>query len=134
MFDILYFSDIEGEFINKKSKIMKTKDLKIILKGTGASAGKVEGKAKVIKDLNYSSDNFKEGDVLVTRITNPAMIMIMTKASAIITDIGGLTSHPAIVSRELGIPCVVGTEKATKILKDGMRIRVDGKKGVIYKI
>ena len=113
---------------------MKTKGSKIILKGTGASAGEVEGRVKVIKDLNYSSDDFKEGDVLVTRITNPAMIIIMTKAAAIVTDIGGLTSHPAIVSRELGIPCVVGTEKATKVLKDGMKIKVDGKKGVIYKV
>ena len=113
---------------------MKTKESKIILKGTGASAGEFEGVVKVIKDLDYSSSEFKEGNILVTRITNPAMIIIMTKAAAIVTDIGGLTSHPAIVSRELGIPCVVGTEKATKVLKDGMKIKVDGKKGIIYKI
>ena len=113
---------------------MKTKKSKIILKGTGASAGEVEGKVKVIEDLSYFPNDFKQGDILVTQITNPSMIMIMTKAAAIITDIGGLTSHPAIVSRELGIPCVVGTEKATKILKDGMKIKVDGKKGTIYKI
>ena len=62
------------------------------------------------------------------------MIMIFSKATAIVTDIGGLTSHPAIVSRELDIPCVVGTEKATKVLKDGMKVRVDGEKGIIYKI
>jgi len=105
---------------------------KIILKGIGASAGEVEGKVKLIKDLNCSSCDFKEGDILVAKITNPAMII--SKAGAIITDIGGITSHPAIVARELGIPCVVGTEEATKVLKDGMNIRVDGKKGVIYKI
>ena len=108
------------------------KKSKIILKGTGASAGEVEGIVKVIKSLDYSSSEFEEGDILVTRITNPSMIMIMTKAVAIVTDIGGLTSHPAIVSRELGIPCVVGTKEATKVLKNGMKIKVDGKKGVIY--
>ena len=113
---------------------MKTKESKIILKGTGASVGEVEGVVKVVKDLDFSSAEFKEGDILVTRITNPSMIMIITKAAAIVTDIGGLTSHPSIVSRELGIPCVVGTEKATKVLKDGMKIKVDGKRGIIYKI
>ena len=107
---------------------------KIILEGTGASAGKAEGRVKIIKDPTCSSCDFQEGDILVTKITNPAMIMILSKAAAIVTDIGGLTSHPAIVSRELGIPCVVGTEKATKVLKDGMNVRVDGEKGVIYKI
>ena len=113
------------------AKINKTK---IILKGIGASAGEIEGKVKVIRDLNCSSDDFKEGNILVAKITNPAMIMIISKAGAIVTDIGGITSHPAIVARELGIPCIVGTEKATKVLKDGMKIRVDGKKGIVYKI
>jgi len=107
---------------------------KIILKGIGTSAGEVEGRVKVIKDLNCSSCDFQEGNILVAKITNPAMIMIISKAAAIITDIGGITSHPAIVARELGIPCVVGTEKATKILKNGMKIKVDGTKGVVYKI
>lgn len=107
---------------------------KIILKGIGASAGVVKGTVKVIKNLNYSFDDFNGGDILVVRITNPSMIMIMTKVAAIVTDIGGITSHPAIVSRELGIPCVVGTEKATKVLKDGMKVMVDGRKGIIYKI
>ena len=114
--------------------MVKINKSKIILKGIGASAGDIEGRVKVIKDLNCSSCNFQEGDVLVAKITNPAMIMIVSKATAIITDIGGITSHPAIVARELGIPCVVGTEKATKDLKDGMKIRVDGEKGIVYKI
>ena len=112
----------------------KTNKSEIILKGIGASMGKVEGEVKVIKDLNCSSCDFREGNILVTKITNPAMIMIISKAAAIVTDIGGITSHPAIVARELGIPCIVGTEKATKVLKDGMKIRVDGKKGIVYKI
>ena len=106
---------------------------KIILRGIPASAGIVEGKVKIIGDGKKLS-KFKDGDILVARITNPSMVMMISQASAIITDIGGLTSHPAILSRELGIPCVVGTEKATKLLKNGMKIKVDGTKGIIYEI
>ncbi|MCK5412778.1 MAG: hypothetical protein KAI57_00190 [Candidatus Pacebacteria bacterium] len=113
---------------------MKIEENKIILKGTAASAGEVEGIVRIVKDSTSSTTDFKQGNILVTKITNPSMIMIMTKASAIVTDIGGLTSHPAIVSRELGIPCVVGTENATKVLKNGMKIKVDGKRGIIYKV
>ena len=104
---------------------------KIILKGIPASPGIISGKVKIIKGLEDASF-FQEGDILVAKITDPSMIMLMTKAKAIITDIGGLTSHPAIVSRELGIPCVVATGKATRILKDGMEIKIDGSKGEIY--
>jgi len=106
---------------------------KIILRGIPASSGIIEGKVKVINNSKDFS-KFEEGEILVTKITNPAMVMMISKAAAIVTNIGGLTSHPAILSRELGIPCVVGTEKATKVLKDGMEIKVDGKKGIIYAI
>jgi pyruvate,water dikinase len=106
---------------------------KIILKGVPASPGVVEGKVKVIKNRKDFS-KFKKGNILVTKITDPTMMGIIIKASAIVTDIGGLTSHPAIVAREIGIPCVVGTKKATKILKDGMKIKVDGKRGIVYEI
>lgn len=106
---------------------------KIILKGIPASAGIVEGKVKIV-DAEKKIFGFRKGDILVARITNPSMIMIISKALGIVTDIGGLTSHPAIISRELGIPCVVGTEKATKLLKNGMKIKVNGKKGIVYEI
>lgn len=104
---------------------------KILLKGLGASAGVVTGKVKLVNSpKDFSS--FEEGNVLVAHITDPSMTLIIMKAIAIVTDIGGLTSHPAIVSRELGIPCVVATEKATQILKDGARVKVDGSKGEVY--
>ena len=104
---------------------------KIILRGIGASAGVVKGKVKIILSPSEIK-KIKEGDVLVTIMTNPLFVPAMKKASAIITDKGGITCHAAIVSRELGIPCVVGTKKATQILKDNMEIIVDGKNGKIF--
>jgi len=104
---------------------------KIILKGLPASPGMASGPVKII----YSADEIdkvEKGDVLVTTMTNPDMVPAMEKASAIITDEGGPLSHAAIVSRELGIPCVVGTEKATKVLKNKMIVTVDGTKGFVY--
>lgn len=104
---------------------------RIVLKGIAASAGIAEGIVKIVsgvKDTQY----FKGGDVLVAEITEPSMVMMMNNAAAIVTDKGGLTSHPAIVSRELGIPCVVATKNATKVLKDGMKVKVDGAKGLVY--
>lgn len=104
---------------------------KLILKGRGASPGIVRGKVRVISpDDPYAP--FGEGEILVTKITNPSMIFIMSKAAAIVSDIGGITSHPAIISRELGIPCVAATYKATRILKDGDTVEVDGKGGTVY--
>lgn len=106
---------------------------KIILEGIPASTGVAGGKVKIVHS-SADSSKFQDGEVLVTRLTNPTMIMMMAKASAIVTDIGGLTSHPAIVSREMGTPCVVSTKNATSILKDGMLVKVDGSKGKIYLI
>lgn len=105
--------------------------MKKVLKGLGVSPGQVQGKVKIIKE-SKKFPSFQEGNILVTRITNPTMVTLMAKAGAIVCDIGGITSHPSIVSREMGIPCVVATKKATKVLKNGMLIKVDGKKGEIY--
>ena len=104
----------------------------IILKGYGASPGRASGKVRIIHDEAELS-KIKKGDVLVTKMTNPDMVVAMEKAAAIITDEGGLTSHAAIVSREMGIPSVVGTINASEILKDGDIVGVDGSKGVIYR-
>ena len=104
---------------------------KEILKGIAASSGKAIGKVKIVHSA-LDSPRFHEGEVLVTRLTNPTMIMMMAKASAIITDVGGLTSHPAIVSREMGTPCVVNAKTATRDLKDGMLVKVDGTVGKVY--
>lgn len=106
---------------------------KLILKGLGASAGQASGIAKVFLP-GQSLVNFSEGDILVTTITDPTMVQAMVKAGAIITDIGGLTSHPAILSREMGIPCVVATKLATKTISNGQRILVDGEKGEVYEL
>ena len=74
----------------------------------------------------------KKGEVLVTEMTNPDMVVAMQKSTAIVTDEGGMTAHASIVSREMGIPAVVGTNNATSVLKDGMKITVDGYRGLIY--
>jgi len=106
--------------------------MKLLLKGIGASQGEAKGIARIVQ-TNQTQD-FKEGDILVVRITDPTMVSMMVKASAIVTDIGGITSHPAILSREMGIPCVVNTGQATKLVKDGMSVLVDGTKGEIYEL
>lgn len=104
---------------------------KIILTGSPASPGIASGPVKIIKTPREIG-KIKDGEVLVTGMTTPDFVPAMKKASAIVTDKGGATSHAAIVSRELGVPCVVGTREATKILKDGRIITVNGKTGNIY--
>lgn len=103
------------------------------LKGELAYPGKVRGRARVILDLQQSAD-FKKGEILVTRMTDPNYVPIMKLAKAVITDIGGITCHAAIVSRELRKPCLVGTQFATKVLKDGDLIEVDASRGIIKKL
>ncbi len=103
----------------------------LVLKGDPASPGMGSGKVKLIKKAD-NIDKVKKGDVLVTNMTAPDFVPAMKRAAAIVTNLGGLTSHAAIVSRELGIPCVVGTEKATKILKKGDEVVVNGKTGEIW--
>ncbi|EKE20286.1 MAG: hypothetical protein ACD_8C00026G0002 [uncultured bacterium] len=105
----------------------------LILSGIAASIGVGTGKVRIVKS-SADTSSFLDGDVLVTRLTNPTMIMMMSKASAIVTDVGGLTSHPAIVSREMGTPCVVSTKNATTVLKNGMTVKVDGTHGKVYLI
>jgi pyruvate, water dikinase len=103
----------------------------LILKGTGTSAGIAEGSVCIIGS-SKDGQKFSDGDVLITKITDPTMVMIMNRASAIVCDIGGMTSHPSIISRELGIPCVVGTKEATTKLKNGQKIIVNGTTGEIF--
>lgn len=110
---------------------MDKKITKPLLKGIAASPGKASGLARVILPGQSLSD-FKAGEILVTTLTDPTMVSAMIKAAAMVSDIGGITSHPAILSREMGIPCVVNTSTATKVIKTGMKIVVDGTKGEIY--
>ena len=104
---------------------------KPILSGSPASPVIGTGKVVILKSAKELF-RIKQGDVLVTEMTNPDFVPAMKRASAIVTDRGGRTSHAAIVSRELGIACVVGTQSATKTLKEGMLVTVDGAKGLIY--
>ncbi|NYZ76709.1 phosphoenolpyruvate synthase [Candidatus Micrarchaeota archaeon] len=106
-------------------------EAKILLKGLGASPGVGVGTVKIIKS-SKEIKRMESGDVLVTEMTTPDFVPAMKKAAAIVTDTGGMTSHAAIVSRELGVPCVVGSQEATKILKEGETISVDGTHGIIY--
>ena len=109
----------------------KKQDAKIILQGQGAAPGIASGKVVVIRDVK-DTGAVKEGDILVTRMTNPDMVPAMRKVAAIVTDEGGMTCHAAIVSRELGTPAIVGTKTATQILKNGQLVTVDGERGLIY--
>ena len=102
-----------------------------ILSGIPASPGTAEGNVRIFLPGDKAA-NFQEGEILVTTITDPTMVGAMLKATAIVTNIGGITSHPAILSREMGIPCVVNTKNATEILKTGNLVKVDGTKGEIY--
>jgi pyruvate,water dikinase len=109
------------------------KQSKVIVNGTAVGAKIGSGPARVIKDVK-KINSFKKGEVLVTEITDPDWEPIMKIASAIVTDKGGRTSHAAIVSRELGIPCIVGAENATKVLKTGQKITVDCSSGETGKV
>ena len=102
-----------------------------VLEGNPASPGYATGKVNIIHNANEIS-KIKTGDILVTEMTNPDFVPAMRKAGAIITDQGGATSHAAIVSRELGIPAIVGTQIATKTLKSGEIITINGYNGKIY--
>lgn len=123
--------------IKSSSKSMKselsidTSRQKVILKGDPASPGIKSGMVKIISSPK-EIDKIMTGDVLVTYQTNPDFVPAMKKAVAIVTERGGRTSHAAIVSRELGIPAVVGAANATKILKNGAIISVNGSTGEIY--
>ena len=109
-----------------------------IVKGIIACQGMAVGKAFVVpmfnaKDASKHLNNMDKGSILLAQSTNPDLILLMKKASAIVTDQGGLLSHAAIISRELGIPCLVGTKNATKVFKTGDMIEVDAIKGTITK-
>jgi pyruvate,water dikinase len=106
-------------------------DAPILLSGAPASPGVAYGPVKIVYDPSQI-DKVMQGDVLVAEMTTPDFVPAMKRASAIVTDRGGRTAHAAIVSRELGIPCVVGSETATSTLKDGQIITVDGSSGNVY--
>jgi pyruvate,water dikinase len=105
---------------------------KAVAKGIPASPGVAVGRVRVCLTLEDARSKMGKGDILVTKMTNPDWVPYMKIASAIVTDEGGMTSHAAIVSRELGIPAIVGTGNATSVLRDGEVYTVDATHGVIY--
>jgi len=104
---------------------------KVLLKGIAASPGLAFGRVRILKSAK-ELEKIEQGEILVTEMTNPDFVPAMKKAAAIVTEKGGRTSHAAIVSRELGIPAVVGCEMVLNILKSGEEITVDGANGFIY--
>ena len=107
--------------------------LKVVVKGLAAGKrGYGFGAAKIVLTPDDAAKQMKKGDVLVTDMTNPDFVPFMKIASAIVTDKGGVTSHAAIVSRELAIPCIVGTETATKVMLTGKQYTVDSRNGIVY--
>ncbi|MFA6272377.1 MAG: PEP-utilizing enzyme [Patescibacteria group bacterium] len=137
----VYYAEkgIEKVFVGNEAKKMaeKTKiaiDNEITeVQGQCGCVGRGRGAVKLIirsSDMN----KMKNGDVLVSIATDPDIVPAMKKASAIVTEQGGVTSHAAIISRELGIPCVIGTKIATKVFKDGDLVEVDATKGIVRKI
>ncbi len=103
----------------------------VLVRGLGASPGIATGLVKIVLDID-ELDKIEEGDVMVTTMTTPDMVPAMRRASGIVTDEGGVTCHASIISRELGIPCVVGTGDATKALKENTGVTLDGKKGLVF--
>tara|TARA_Y100000310_G_C20655094_1_gene801575 strand:+ start:490 stop:1995 length:1506 start_codon:yes stop_codon:yes gene_type:complete len=131
----LYGKDAE-QFISTEIKAVEEKEVSESneIKGTCACPGEIiEGKAKIVnKPVDMAKMEY--GDILISVATTPSIVPAMKKASAIVTDEGGLTCHAAIVSREMDIPCVVSTHHATKVIKDGELIKVDSVKGILTKV
>jgi pyruvate,water dikinase len=100
------------------------------VEGIGGSPGVIEGTARVVLRED-EFDGVRAGDILVCHMTNPAWVVLFTKIAGLVTNAGGLTAHPAVLSREFGIPAVVGTQDATSRIATGDRIRVDGGSGVV---
>jgi len=119
------------KIVEPKKEMKKEIELELLLEGVPASPGVISGKVRIIKGPEKMHE-LQEGEILVTGMTNPSWVPIMRKASAIITDQGGTTAHAAIVSRELGIPCVVGTLVSTRELRTGSWVTVDGGAGLVY--
>jgi phosphoenolpyruvate synthase/pyruvate phosphate dikinase len=131
---LVTFVSINGEFTFFDRPILHEKyRQQSELKGMVANHGFAQGRAKIVKTA-YEIGKVKKGDILFAPTTAPSMILGMKKAAAFVTDEGGITSHAAIVSREMGKPCIIGTKIGTKVFKDGDLIEVDANQGVVRKI
>jgi pyruvate,water dikinase len=101
-----------------------------IIKGVVANKGKVKGRAMIVRGPK-DFKKFAAGDILVARLTDPSYAAVIIKAAAIVTDRGGITSHPAIIAREFDLPCIVGTKNASTIIKNGELIEVNANEGFV---
>ena len=124
----LYTGKDVDQFLDKK----QVKEVKT-LRGLAANKGLVTGTVVLVKDRS-ELNKVKKGDILVTKLTTPDFVVAMERSGAIVTDIGGMGSHAAIIAREFGIPCIIGTEVATKVLKEDDYVEVDANNGFIRKI
>jgi phosphoenolpyruvate synthase/pyruvate phosphate dikinase len=99
------------------------------LAGLPVSSGVIEGRARVI--LKMEDADLEEGDILVTAYTDPSWTPLFVSIKGLVTEVGGLMTHGAVIAREYGLPAVVGVENATRLIKDGQRIRVHGTEGYV---
>ena len=97
--------------------------------GLAGASGVIEGRARVI--LNMEDADLEDGDILVTSFTDPSWTPLFVSIKGLVTEVGGLMTHGAVIAREYGLPAVVGVENATKLIKDGQRIRVNGTEGYV---
>lgn len=130
---VFYTGEKSKKIIKRIKPVIKHRVTSI--NGNVANIGKMKGIVRVLKnidsDLGLKVGKMKKGDILVTEMTRPQLIDACKKASAIITDEGGINCHASIISRELNIPCVVGTKIATQVLKDGDIVEVDADNGLV---
>ncbi|MEM4137128.1 MAG: phosphoenolpyruvate synthase [Candidatus Anstonellaceae archaeon] len=119
----------EGRAVVSEKNVKES--IAVLVSGLGASPGIAKGRVKILHSAKEIS-KIEKGDILVTEMTSPDFVPAMKKAAAIITNSGGMTCHAAIISRELGVPCIVGTKNATEILKENQFITVDATRGKIY--
>ena len=127
---------VDGEkryYSSNKPEEEEAEKVELLTGKIACGGGVISGPAKIIKSKS-DMHKFNNGDILISSMTTPDIAPIMSMASAIVTDEGGILCHAAIVSREYGIPCIIGTKLATKIFKDGDLIRVDAKNGTVGKI
>jgi rifampicin phosphotransferase len=117
----------DGEIIVGKHKRENLPDQAIV--GQPVSSGVIEGRARII--LKIEEANLEEGDILVTTFTDPSWTPLFVSIKGLVTEVGGLMTHGAVIAREYGLPAVVGIENAVKLIKDGQRIRVNGTDGYI---
>jgi phosphoenolpyruvate synthase/pyruvate phosphate dikinase len=131
-YELFSGTDRVKEIIDREMKAAEVSDV-TEFKGVVANLGKAKGHARVVMDVE-DVGTLKKGEILIAIMTKPDYVIAMEKSAAIVTDEGGILSHAAIVSREMNIPCVIGTKIATKVLETGDLVEVDAKKGVVRKI